>query len=552
MKKIPVFDWWVRGGTPVIPPYSPVNSEVTDWINAGVAAGDVRISNQIAQATDTVISSFKSAGVWTKFDVCWNAALDNTTLNHQDRLNIKNPAVSKHTYSGTIQKTSVGFLPDGTVSYVDTNFNPVTQGVNYTQNSACRIMYLYAPPSIGIRLDGVTGSAANTIAVASGTTQRINQGTNNLDVSIGYSGDGLKAINRSDANNVQGYDRKVRQDAVRVSGAMTSSNQVIGRSTTNTFSNACFSWYIMGGSLTESEMNQVNDILEQYFVDAGLRSASAFVFDTRGQSNDQSRDDTTRWAALTPYTQVVNPFQQHYRKTVYDTTDNGAFQTLTMGLNNYGANGTSYATGMEVVIGKKMADKKRDHWYIKSSLGATQLDPTGPFDWYPTTLNQCFQISTNTFFLPAIADIQARWPAKTIKPVMVWHQGESDEVLAGAPANYLSNFTTLVTAWRASHASLATAPLFCIKLYWTPGANEDTINNALQTYCTNNANCYFIDVVPTVLASANPYVRKVDLPAGIKSSYPTAGTDDEHWTCFAQAVKGEMIMETLESIGYFN
>lgn len=542
--------WWLSGGT-VTPPYEPVNSEVTTWIDAGIAAGDSRISNTIAQSVDTLVTTFKSLGVWSKLDRAWICALDNENLNHQWRLNLLNPAVSKLTDVGTIQKTIVGFLADGTVSYVDTNFNPATAGVNYTQNSASRLMYLYATPSIGIRIDGVTASAANTIAIASGVTQRINQGTNNLDVAIGYAGDGYKAINRSDANAVQGYDRKVRQDAVRASSAPSSANQVIGRSTTNTFSNSTISFYAMGGSLTEAENNGIADALEAYFVNAGLRSSFVPFFYTNGQSNDQSRDDTTRWAALTPYTMVVNPIQQHYRKTVYDTTDNGAFQTLTMGLNNYGANGTSYATGMEVVIGKKMYDKKLDHYYLKASLGATQLDQSGAFDWYPTTLNQCFQISTQTMFLPALADIQARWPAKTIKPVIVWHQGESDEDLANGPANYLANFTAFVTALRAVDSVLATAPLFAVKLYWNLNSDEDTINAALQTYCAGNANCYFIDPAARVLASATPYVRKVDYPTDIKTNYPTAGADDNHWTCYAQIAKAELILEKLEEIGYF-
>ena len=551
-----VYDWWLSG-------YVPVNSEVTAWINAGIADGDVRISDRIAQATDIAISSFKSTGLWDQFDVCWNAALANPTLNHYKKLNIKNPSVCKHTYFGTVSSTDVGVNADGTSSYIDTNFNPATQGVKYTQNSACRIIYMYAPPSVGIRVDGIGASSANAMAVVqtANVGQRINQDIQNLNVGAIVSGNGYQAINRSDGSNVQVYNRKIRQNATRASAALTNANQLIGRSS-GLYGNGTYSWYIMGASLTETQHNQAHDILEQYFVDAGLRAPYVYTFLTMGQSNDASEEDTTRFIGLTPYTQTVNPYQHIFRKVTYNTTNDGAFQELTMGTNNYGASGVATATGMEVVIGKKMADKKLDHVYIKASLGGTGLDPTTPvsvFNWYPTTPNQCFQIATQSMYLPALSASQARWPGKTIKPVLIWHQGEKDEAVAGAPANYLSNFTTFMSSLRAVDSTLATAPLICIKLYWSPGANEDTINNALQTYCANNANCYFIDVVPTVLAGATsqrpymqPYIQKSSLPAGIKSTYPTATADDSHWSCFAHSAKGELIMEKLEEIGYFN
>jgi len=126
-----------------------------------------------------------------------------------------------------------------------------------------------------------------------------------------------------------------------------------------------------------------------------------------------------------------------------------------------------------------------------------------------------FDYASNGFWIPALNNLQAAYPSKTIKVVIEWQEGETSALDATATANHLTAFSNVITAVRASHSLLATCPLIIEKLYYNVNANEATINSQYDTYVGSNPNSYVIDAYSAVIAEGNA-PRKQDLPAGIK------------------------------------
>lgn len=96
----------------------------------------------VALAQDTMFVSLVAEGLWTKADLIY--LLSQSTNDDGEALV---NAVSPGTYDGTAYnaptfESLAGFTGDGATTYIDTNFNPTTHGVNYTLNSASFAVYV--------------------------------------------------------------------------------------------------------------------------------------------------------------------------------------------------------------------------------------------------------------------------------------------------------------------------------------------------------------------------------------------------------------------------
>jgi hypothetical protein len=206
-------------------------------------------SQQIIQ--NQLVIDLKSAGVWNKLDTFANFATDGSldfALIDWKRLSLYT-AVNSPTF--TINE---GFTGDGTSSYIDTNFNPATSGVNYTQNNASRYIYTL---NVVAFFDGIGLSQANRIT-ASGTAQRINQGTGTINSAYSFSlGAGMKSIHRTSSTNVELFSDITQTSRTSNSFVIQSENQFISRSL-NTYSANKVSMYAMGASLVAENTDFVN------------------------------------------------------------------------------------------------------------------------------------------------------------------------------------------------------------------------------------------------------------------------------------------------------
>src|SRR3972149_572403 len=135
--------------------------------------------NQI-NYVNRLIGSLKRDGNWTKLDALWVMAVEAQV---QAVYNWKNPGANTLTEvnaPGWIAKQ--GYTSNGTTSYLNTNFNPATQGVNYTQNSGLFGIYVRTNVSeikedMGFTSTTGDGSLIRT-RVSDNFTVRINAATN--------------------------------------------------------------------------------------------------------------------------------------------------------------------------------------------------------------------------------------------------------------------------------------------------------------------------------------------------------------------------------------
>ena len=95
-------------------------------------------SQQVKQ--NILLNTLISSGVWAKLDLI--LVLANDGSKEFACINWKNPSGAKATLISSPTFTSnQGFNTNGTSSYIETNFNAATQGVNFTNNSASEFAY---------------------------------------------------------------------------------------------------------------------------------------------------------------------------------------------------------------------------------------------------------------------------------------------------------------------------------------------------------------------------------------------------------------------------
>jgi hypothetical protein len=115
--------------------YVAVNSEYQDILDYADSQGYQRPSYAQCALQDALVGDLKDAGVWSKLDIFYVFATDGdsdfASINWKDPNNFEITEVNSPTHT-----TNVGFGSNGTSSYLDTNFNTSTDGVNYTQNDA--------------------------------------------------------------------------------------------------------------------------------------------------------------------------------------------------------------------------------------------------------------------------------------------------------------------------------------------------------------------------------------------------------------------------------
>jgi hypothetical protein len=249
-----------------IPASSSFDSDYQAILNKAVSLGYTLPSSNAQTLQNTLLTSLKTDGVWDKLDIFYVFAVDNNasefaTINWKNPNALVNLPTQSTLINAPIFTNNTGFTGNGTDSYIDTNFNPATQGVQYTQNNASRYFFPHAITSTGpVRIDGNTGSGLNTMIRGVFTGQRINAGsTNNLTTSYNYTTlVNVKSIHRTSSTNVTLFNETTGTNDTQTSTAVSSLNQFILRSATFYGSHTCAA-YAMGASLVTENTNFVND-----------------------------------------------------------------------------------------------------------------------------------------------------------------------------------------------------------------------------------------------------------------------------------------------------
>lgn len=260
--------------------YSYANAEAATLVAAmSSAPNDTRKG-----VIDTCIGAIKTAGVWTKLDCLWIRAAHDSQAALLDWKRLSDStAVNSPTFT-----TDRGFTGDGSTSYINTNFTPSMDGVNYTQNSACFGAYLNAgTDTVDSTVNSFGFSASSGARQArvepwrsatpgSGVRGRINDATATTVGTI-TTRFGLTAVNRSSSTAVQVYRNGASIGTSSVVSAVLgaidayelgyNNNGALGGANDNR-SAASF----VGGSLTSTEHADLFTAIEAYLdaVGAGV------------------------------------------------------------------------------------------------------------------------------------------------------------------------------------------------------------------------------------------------------------------------------------------
>lgn len=125
-----------------VPFYINVNSGYCSAFRAIYDAFTTKPSNQYAGYWNTMVCDLVDAGYWTLFDVFYFYAVHNNGAG-EALINWKLPGTYNATaYNAPTFTAYEGFTGNGTTQYIDCNWNPSANGVNYTQNSASAWTYV--------------------------------------------------------------------------------------------------------------------------------------------------------------------------------------------------------------------------------------------------------------------------------------------------------------------------------------------------------------------------------------------------------------------------
>ena len=240
-----------------------LDSDYKNILNYATSQGFTLPSFSQRLLQNQLLVDLKSAGVWSKLDTFANFATDgdsNFALIDWKRLS-QYTAVNSPTFT-----TNQGFKGNGTSSYIDTNFTPSTNGINYQLNNASRFFYGFDALT-GARfegnLDGVNNMRYSNFAPGYDNI-KINSGASNL-MSSGFQYDlnsEMKSIHRTSSTNIMLYNGKIGDSRILTSVGLPVSSQTLFRVGT-TYVAVGSKMYAMGSSLV-SENDTFVDAFDNY------------------------------------------------------------------------------------------------------------------------------------------------------------------------------------------------------------------------------------------------------------------------------------------------
>lgn len=209
----------------------------------------------------TLLKALKTAGIWAKLDVfylfCNDGSKEFATLNWKAPSSYQIALASSPVFT-----SNQGIAGDGVSAYMETSFNPSTNGVQYTQDNASRFAWVYSAVA-SAPMDSMAGGLGNRMLSSSASSQRINQGVSaNLNSAADLSGTGLRQINRTSSTNVELFSGTTQISRTATSAAMSNATQQLLRSNA-TFGANSLSAYGLGASLV-AENAALNTALNTY------------------------------------------------------------------------------------------------------------------------------------------------------------------------------------------------------------------------------------------------------------------------------------------------
>jgi hypothetical protein len=242
----------VGGFTPVSSGGGGFDADYQAVLNYATTQGYTLPSSGQQTLQNQLVVDLKDGGIWSKLDTFGVFATDGDSdfaLIDWIRLS-QYTAVNSPTFT-----TNVGFQGDGTSSYIDTNFNPSTSGVNYTLDDASRYFFPHAFGTMG-PMDGHSQNRNGIFRQA--TTQNKINTTTNLATTFDYTGViEAKSIHRTSSIDISLGRDTVLTSRTAISDLLPSVSQWVLRNG-SARSLHTVSAYAMGASLVAENTDFVN------------------------------------------------------------------------------------------------------------------------------------------------------------------------------------------------------------------------------------------------------------------------------------------------------
>jgi len=237
------------------------NAEYTAILARATALGYTKPSTSQQVKQNDLITTFKTANIWSKMDIFYMFANDGSK--EFATLNWQNPNVHQCTLINSPTFTSNdGFLGNGTSSYIDTNFNPASSGVNYTLNDASIFIY-NKTYLLNAFITGVDTGSFNCLRMspASGN-QRINMGLGGIFApTVDFDSATFKWRKLSRTNATTGIASKNTTQTTHTAASVSieSQNQLILKSGSS-FAGLNVAAFGMGANLVSENTDHYNAI----------------------------------------------------------------------------------------------------------------------------------------------------------------------------------------------------------------------------------------------------------------------------------------------------
>jgi hypothetical protein len=226
-------------------------------LDRGTELGFTLPSDDEKLKQNQLVIDLKNAGAWSKIDCLYLFATASNS--NFARIDWKNFTHTATLFNAPTFISGKGFQGNGSSSYIDTNFNPVTDGVNYTQNNASR--YIFMDTASGTAaLDGIETVNTNRMLRSTVSTQTINQGSSTLNSVFNFTNvKGMKSIHRTSATNVELFNGISGESRTATSASLENKNQFILRSGTS-YGAHTISFYMNGASMIAENTAIVNAV----------------------------------------------------------------------------------------------------------------------------------------------------------------------------------------------------------------------------------------------------------------------------------------------------
>jgi hypothetical protein len=189
-----------------------LDPDVQNWLNQLT----VSPSNNYISNLTTLVVQLKAAGIWGQLDRMWIFA---TEQQQHARISIVNPTSSQITEVNSPTWTTLsGYTGNGSSSYLNTNYNPNSNGVNYTLNNVSYGAYILTNIRSTTQIDiGCNNTSGGTIimntnfSVANCIVSYVNDSTGQINGTETSTSVGLTSAIRTASSTSTQYRNGVNQ-----------------------------------------------------------------------------------------------------------------------------------------------------------------------------------------------------------------------------------------------------------------------------------------------------------------------------------------------------